>query len=68
MSSPYSVIADMQAAGWIVDTQAGSYYTATKTNTDNPNVPLHIFASSSASLIAQADAAREHRERRSLHI
>lgn len=68
MSAPYSVIADMQAAGWVVDSQSGSYYTATKVNQDNPSTPVHIYATSAANLVVQADAARAHREGRNLHI
>ena len=68
MSSPYSTIADMQAAGWVVEVQSGSSFTATKVHQDNPGTPMHIYATSSGNLVTQADAARGHREGRNLHI
>lgn len=68
MSASYSVVADMQAVGWIVETQSGSLYTATKVNQDNSGTPVHIHATSAANLVVQADALRAHRESRSLHI
>lgn len=68
MSASYSAIADMQSAGWTVEVQAGSNYTATKANQDNPSCPVHIYATSSAGLVNAADAIRSHRENRSLHI
>ena len=68
MSSPYSTIADMQAAGWIVEVQSGSNFTATKVHVDNPNTPMHIYHTSSGALVTAADAIRAHREGRGLHI
>lgn len=58
----------MQAAGWIVEVQSGSKFTATKVNVDNPSCPVHVYHTSSASLVNAADAVRAHREARGLHI
>lgn len=68
MSAAYSTIADMQAAGWVVEVQSGSKFTATKVSADNPNTPVHVYHTSSASLVTAADAVRAHREGRGLHI
>lgn len=68
MSAAYGTIADMQAAGWTVEVQSGSNFTAMKVNTDNPGAPVHVYHTSSASLILAADAVRAHREGRGLHI
>lgn len=68
MSASYSTIADMQAAGWIVEVQSGSKFTATKVSQDNPGAPIHVYHTSSAGLVNAADAARSHREGRNLHV
>lgn len=68
MSSPYSTIADMQAAGWVVEVQSGSNYTATKVSSDNPGTPIHVYATSSAGLVNASDAVRAHREGRGKNI
>lgn len=68
MSSPYTTIANMQAAGWTVEVQSGSQFTATKVSADNPNTPIHVYHTSAASLVLAADAARAHREGRGLNI
>ena len=68
MSSPYSTIANMQAAGWVVEVQSGTHYSATKQHSDNAGTPMHIASTSSAGLVNAADALRAHREGRGLHI